>query len=158
MTRTADETTGGRGDDGDGVSGSTAKGCLPADSPRNTSPGQQGTLFAEQRSRLPISRSVIDSSERPTAVVGQIPSGKSRFTDEIQPDGNMAHFGGDRELAHDFINVIAGKGDSRTPIQTGIHSAYTCLAAKRSAETGRFVDVRQADNTRGNPHKKGLCA
>ena len=32
----------------------------------------------EQKERLPISRSAIESSERPTAVVGQSLSGKSR--------------------------------------------------------------------------------
>ena len=31
----------------------------------------------------------------------------------------------------------------KTPIETGIQSAYTCLAARESALTGRFVKVRQ---------------
>lgn len=65
------------------------------------------------------------------------------FTDTIKADGGMSHFGGDLELAHDFIDVIRGKGKSRTPISTGLASAYTCLAAKESAETGKFVNVRQ---------------
>jgi hypothetical protein len=30
----------------------------------------------------------------------------------------------------------------RTPIETGIQAVYACLAAKQSAEKGRFVDVR----------------
>jgi predicted dehydrogenase len=54
-----------------------------------------------------------------------------------------SHFGGDMELAQDFIGLIRGTAQSRTPIETGIQSAYACLAAKQSAETGRFVDVRQ---------------
>jgi predicted dehydrogenase len=54
-----------------------------------------------------------------------------------------SHFGGDVELAHDFIGLIRGTASSRTPIETGLQSAYACLAAKESAETGRFVDVRQ---------------
>lgn len=54
-----------------------------------------------------------------------------------------SHFGGDIELARDFIGVIQGKTRSRTPIETGLASVYTCLAARESALTGAFVDVRQ---------------
>jgi predicted dehydrogenase len=54
-----------------------------------------------------------------------------------------SHFGGDIELAYDFIGVITGKTESRTPIETGLASVYTCLAARESALTGRYVDVRQ---------------
>jgi len=54
-----------------------------------------------------------------------------------------SHFGGDAELAHDFIGLIQGKAVSRTPIEVGLRSIYACLAAKESAETGRFVKVRQ---------------
>lgn len=55
----------------------------------------------------------------------------------------MSHFGGDTELGCDFIGVIQGKAKSRTPIETGIQSAYACLAARESAQKGRFVKVRQ---------------
>ncbi|MBN1671049.1 MAG: Gfo/Idh/MocA family oxidoreductase [Kiritimatiellae bacterium] len=65
------------------------------------------------------------------------------FTDTVKAGEGMSHFGGDSELAADFISVIRGKGEARTPIRTGIQSAYACLAAKQSAETGRFVNVRQ---------------
>ena len=54
-----------------------------------------------------------------------------------------SHFGGDAELAHDFIGLIRGTATSRTPIEAGLQSIYACLAAKASAETGQFVDVRQ---------------
>jgi predicted dehydrogenase len=55
------------------------------------------------------------------------------------------HFGGDTELTHDFLDLIAGKAKtSRTPIETGLTSVYTCLAAKASAEArGVPVDVRR---------------
>ncbi|HOL66208.1 MAG TPA: Gfo/Idh/MocA family oxidoreductase, partial [bacterium] len=57
----------------------------------------------------------------------------------------LSHFGGDFELARDFIGLIKGKiKKSRTPIETGIQSAYICLAARESALTGKFVKVRQA--------------
>jgi predicted dehydrogenase len=65
------------------------------------------------------------------------------FTDTVKPGEGMSHFGGDTELALDFIGLIQGKRKSRTPIETGIQSVYSCLAAKESAETGRFVRVRQ---------------
>jgi predicted dehydrogenase len=54
-----------------------------------------------------------------------------------------SHFGGDIELAYDFVGVVRGTAKSRTPIETGIQSIYACLAAKRSAEIGQFVEVRQ---------------
>ncbi|NQT53137.1 Gfo/Idh/MocA family oxidoreductase [bacterium] len=65
------------------------------------------------------------------------------FTDTTKVGEGQSHFGGDAELATDFINLIKGKGQSRTPITTGLHSVYACLAAKKSAETGRPVAVRQ---------------
>jgi len=65
------------------------------------------------------------------------------FTDTTKAGSGMSHFGGDTELARDFIGIIKGKCKSRTPIWTGIQSAYACLAAKESAEKGRFVKVRQ---------------
>jgi len=65
------------------------------------------------------------------------------FTDHVKAGAGQSHFGGDAELALDFINVVRGKGESRTPIWTGIQSVYACLAARKSAETGRSVAVRQ---------------
>ncbi len=65
------------------------------------------------------------------------------FTDVCKADQGLAHFGGDLELASDFFKVIRGKGKSRTPIEVGLASVYTCLAAKESAEKGKFVNVRQ---------------
>ena len=57
--------------------------------------------------------------------------------------GDASHFGGDDQLARNFLDVIAGKAPSRTPIASGIQSVYDCLAAKESAEKDRFVKVRQ---------------
>jgi predicted dehydrogenase len=65
------------------------------------------------------------------------------FSDTIKAGEGLSHFGGDAELALDFIGLIKGKAKSRTTIQMGVQSVYTCLAAKESAETGRFVKVRQ---------------
>ena len=60
------------------------------------------------------------------------------------PGQGQEHFGGDRELGNDFLDLLHGRSRvSRTPIATGIQSAYTCLAARESALTGRFVKVRQ---------------
>ncbi|MHB9130599.1 MAG: Gfo/Idh/MocA family protein [Armatimonadota bacterium] len=65
------------------------------------------------------------------------------FSDTSKASEGMGHFGGDRGLADNFLGLIAGKVTSKTPIQTGIQSVYTCLAAKESSEQERFVDVRQ---------------
>ncbi len=64
------------------------------------------------------------------------------FTDTIKAGEGLSHFGGDAELAHDFIGIIRGKAKSRTTVAMGVQSVYTCLAAKESAETGKFVKVR----------------
>ncbi len=65
------------------------------------------------------------------------------FTGTERAGEGASHFGGDTELAHDFIGLIRGGGASRTPIQTGLRSVYACLAAQESAEAVRFVAVRQ---------------
>jgi predicted dehydrogenase len=65
------------------------------------------------------------------------------FTTTERVGESMSHFGGDLELAQDFIGIVRGKAKSRTPIEVGIQSVYACLAAKESAEKGKFVKVRQ---------------
>ena len=69
------------------------------------------------------------------------------FSDVSSGAEGMGHFGGDDALAYNFLDVIKGNDRSQTPITTGIQSAYSCLAAKESAETGRFVEVRQVGAT-----------
>lgn len=67
-----------------------------------------------------------------------------QFTDTLEAGKGLSHFGGDTELALDYLGLIHGKiKTSRTPIETGLASVYACLAAKQSAETNQFVDVRQ---------------
>lgn len=65
------------------------------------------------------------------------------FTDTIKAGSGMSHFGGDIELARDFIDLVKSGKQPRTPIQTGLQSVYACLACKESAEKGKFVKVRQ---------------
>lgn len=65
------------------------------------------------------------------------------FTDTLNPAGGASHFGGDNELALNFLDVIQGRAKSLTPITAGIQSVYACLAAKESSLKGRFVKVRQ---------------
>jgi predicted dehydrogenase len=65
------------------------------------------------------------------------------FSDVIKAGEGMSHFGGDDELADDFIGIIKSKRKSRTTIWMGLQSVYACLAAKESAEKGIFVNVRQ---------------
>jgi predicted dehydrogenase len=65
------------------------------------------------------------------------------FSDVIKPAEGMSHFGGDLELAREFIDLIRGTPSKRLSIWDGIRSAYACLAAKEAAETGKSVNVRQ---------------
>lgn len=54
------------------------------------------------------------------------------------------HHGGDKELAHDFLGVITGKGASRAPLEAGIMSTALCLLARDSCRTGTFQELGQA--------------
>lgn len=65
------------------------------------------------------------------------------FTEKVAPDKGLSHFGGDLELARDFIAMLRWGEPPRATLRDGLRSIYICLAAKESAETGRFVDVRQ---------------
>lgn len=66
------------------------------------------------------------------------------YTDTIKAAEGLSHFGGDIELARDFIGIIRGEvRRSRTPVETGIQSVYACLAARESSLTGKFVRVRK---------------
>ena len=65
------------------------------------------------------------------------------FSGTERASANLPHFGGDTELSRNFIGVVNGTEESLTPIERGIDSVYACLAAKESAEKGRFVKVRR---------------
>lgn len=68
------------------------------------------------------------------------------FKEVLSQQGDDNHFGGDTELAKNFIAMIRENAPSRAPISTGLESVYACLAAKESAQTGQFVAVRQLGN------------
>lgn len=65
------------------------------------------------------------------------------FSDTVKGGEGVSHFGGDLELARNFIDMIRRNEEPRAGIRDGIQSVYACLAARESAETGRFVEVRQ---------------
>ena len=58
---------------------------------------------------------------------------------KIETTGN--HGGGDMKLADNFYDVMMGTDVSRTPLEQGLFSAYMCLKAKESAETGTFANI-----------------
>ncbi len=60
----------------------------------------------------------------------------------IEFTGDIPHFGGDRELAYDFLMAMKEKKPSRSPIDAGITSALTCLWARESAEKRQFFEIR----------------
>ncbi len=62
--------------------------------------------------------------------------------DKIRFDGSaQSHGGGDQQLCYDFLQIVQGTGDSRSPISAGIISALTCLRARESAAERKFCDV-----------------
>jgi predicted dehydrogenase len=63
------------------------------------------------------------------------------FDDVMTPSHVDGHGGGDSILAKNFVDVVRGTAKSMATIQMGLASAFACLAARESAETGRFVDV-----------------
>lgn len=65
------------------------------------------------------------------------------FTDVVTVGKEAGHFGGDAALAKNFIAIVRDGGESLAPIGCGLQSVYACLAAKESAEKGRFLPVRQ---------------
>lgn len=62
-----------------------------------------------------------------------------RITVDTLSAGN--HWGGDRNLARNFIQVMRGEAESESPLTAGITSALTCLHARSSAETRQFREV-----------------
>ena len=55
--------------------------------------------------------------------------------------GAHSHFGGDEALALEFMGLMDGK-KPESDLLAGLNSAATCLAAKRSSESGRLESVR----------------
>ncbi len=64
------------------------------------------------------------------------------FTDRITAAGGMSHFGGDTELARNFVALIEGRESAAADIWDGIRSVNACLAARESAKTRKHVAVR----------------
>ena len=65
------------------------------------------------------------------------------FSTSEHAGAGASHFGGDLELAYNFIAVVQGKSSSHTPLETGLQSVYTCLAARQSSTRKNFVKVKQ---------------
>ena len=61
--------------------------------------------------------------------------------DTIRFEAGGGHFGGDTELCYDFLQIVQGKGKSRSPIEAGVISALTCLKARESAAERKFCEV-----------------
>ena len=78
MTPKKDETAGGRGGNGDGLPGPTVDACDEGVLGSITARQRLNALSAERMRRLPILRLTIESSKRPTVVVGPGLLGKSR--------------------------------------------------------------------------------
>ena len=62
-------------------------------------------------------------------------------SDTIRFEAGGGHFGGDTELCYDFLQIVQGKGNSRSPIEAGIMSALTCVKARESEAERKFCEV-----------------
>ena len=63
-------------------------------------------------------------------------------TYQVDP-GKLSHYGGDRELVYDFLQMMKTGERARTDLISGrgITSTLACLCARESADTGRFVRI-----------------
>ncbi|MGL4737064.1 MAG: Gfo/Idh/MocA family protein [Cellulosilyticaceae bacterium] len=61
-------------------------------------------------------------------------------TYEMNTQG-LNHFGGDRALCENFVEVMKGTGKSEAPLSAGITSALMCLYARESATTDKFYKI-----------------
>ncbi len=60
------------------------------------------------------------------------------------------HHGGDEELAHDFLAIMTGSGESRTPLAAGLDSAHLCLLAREACQTQTVQQVSLLAQTVAN--------
>ncbi len=62
--------------------------------------------------------------------------------DDIHVPVAEGHHGGDHVLIKNFLHVIRGQAKSKSTLDDGLLSAAMCLAARESASTGTFQQVR----------------
>lgn len=65
------------------------------------------------------------------------------FSDVSTISSAVGHWGGDEALTRHFVAVVQDGVASAVPLSAGLRSAFTCLAAKVSAERGVFMPVHQ---------------
>lgn len=53
----------------------------------------------------------------------------------------LNHFGGDKALCENFVEVMSGTGVSKASLQDGILSALMCLYARESASQDKFYNI-----------------
>ncbi len=68
------------------------------------------------------------------------------------------HFGGDAVLGRNFMEVVRGEAESISPLIAGLRSVFACLAAKESAESGRFVEVHQCAPVAAKQREMAVCS
>ena len=51
------------------------------------------------------------------------------------------HGGGDASLMHNFIQVMEGREESKSPLLAGLKSAYMCLMANESAKSNKYIPI-----------------
>ena len=74
--------------------------------------------------------------------------------DNIHVPVAVGHHGGDHVLVKNFLHVIHGQAESKSTLEDGLVSAAMCLAARESASTGTFQQVRVPGRSMNGAHTK----
>jgi len=69
--------------------------------------------------------------------------------DDIRVPVVEGHHGGDSVLVKNFLHVIRGQAASKSTLDDGLLSAAMCLAARESASSGSFQQIRVPGRTGG---------
>lgn len=56
-------------------------------------------------------------------------------------NNHLYHYGGDKGICRNFINVIYGREESMSTLRDGLLSARMCIKAAKSASEGRFYNI-----------------
>lgn len=66
---------------------------------------------------------------------------QSKIETHVIKNNHLYHYGGDKVLCENFIEVMKGIAPSKAPLEAGIQSALMCLCARESAKTHQFKSL-----------------
>lgn len=57
-------------------------------------------------------------------------------------NNHLYHYGGDKVLCENFVEIMKGGTKSKGSLDAGLISALMCLYADKSAKTNQFYDIK----------------